>query len=123
MPQLTSDFTKNMVKDFGADIVGIASVDRFEGAPPGHSPRDLMPSSKSVVVAGVRIPDPVVEYDRYHLKMEDMPPELGIRAIGENFYMLMGHYTLDIMLNILNEGGLGPYIKKYKDFVVNPGSD
>ena len=25
----------------------------------------------------------------------------------------------DIMLNILNEGGLAPYIKKYKDFVVS----
>ncbi len=26
----------------------------------------------------------------------------------------------EIMLRILNEGGLIPYIKKYKDFVVNP---
>ena len=25
----------------------------------------------------------------------------------------------DIMLNILNEGGLIPYIKKYKDFIIN----
>ena len=54
MPQLTSDFIKSMVKDFGADLVGIASVDRFEGAPPGHGPLDLMPQSKSVVVADYR---------------------------------------------------------------------
>ena len=27
----------------------------------------------------------------------------------------------EIMLRILNEGGLVPYIKKYKDFIVNPG--
>ena len=27
----------------------------------------------------------------------------------------------EIMLRILNEGGLVPYIKKYRDFVVNPG--
>ena len=26
----------------------------------------------------------------------------------------------EIMLRILNEGGLVPYIKKYKDFIVNP---
>ena len=26
----------------------------------------------------------------------------------------------DIMLRILNEGGLIPYIKKYKDFIANP---
>ena len=100
MPKLTSDSVKNLVKDFGADLVGIASVDRFEGAPPGHGPLDLMPRAKSVVVAGVRIPDPVVDYDEYHLKMTEMKPELGIRANIENFYMQMGHFTLDMMLNI-----------------------
>ncbi len=29
----------------------------------------------------------------------------------------------EVMLRILNEGGLIPYIKKYKDFIVNPSSD
>ncbi|MFC2071819.1 3-isopropylmalate dehydratase small subunit [Chloroflexota bacterium] len=29
----------------------------------------------------------------------------------------------EIMLHILNEGGLIPYIKKHKDFIVNPSSD
>jgi len=29
----------------------------------------------------------------------------------------------EIMLRILNEGGLIPYIKKHKGFMVNPGSD
>jgi len=29
----------------------------------------------------------------------------------------------EVMLRILNEGGLIPYIKKYKGFIVNPSSD
>lgn len=29
----------------------------------------------------------------------------------------------EIMLRILNEGGLIPYIKKYEDFIVNPVSN
>ncbi|MBA7505865.1 2,3-dimethylmalate dehydratase small subunit [subsurface metagenome] len=29
----------------------------------------------------------------------------------------------EVMLRILDEGGLIPYIKKYKDFMVNPNSD
>jgi epoxyqueuosine reductase len=100
MTALTSSKVKSLMKDFGADLVGIASVDRFDGAPPGHGPLDLMPQAKSVVVGGVRIPDPVVDYDEYHLKMTEMSPDLGIRANMENFYMQMGHYTLDMMLNI-----------------------
>jgi epoxyqueuosine reductase len=101
MPQPTNSEIKNMVIDFGATIAGIAPVERFEGAPPGHGPLDLMPQAKSVIVAGVRIPDPVVDWDEYHLKMTEMDTELGIRANAENFYMQMGHYVQDMMLNII----------------------
>ncbi|MFC2014703.1 hypothetical protein ACFLUP_01775, partial [Chloroflexota bacterium] len=101
MPQLTSSYIKALVRDFGADVVGIASVDRFEGAPPGHGPQDLMPGSRSVIVAGIRIPDTVVDYDTYHLKMEDMPADVSVPSLVENFYMLMGHYSIDSMLNTL----------------------
>jgi epoxyqueuosine reductase len=101
MTKITSSIVKKLARDLGADVVGIASVDRFKGAPPGHSPQDLMPESQSVIVAGIRIPDTVVEYDRYHLKMEDMPQDTAIPSVMENFYMQMGHYTIDIALNFL----------------------
>ncbi len=101
MPKPTSQKIKNLAKEFGATLVGIASIDRFQGAPPGHGPLDLMPQAKSVIVAGVRIPDPVVDYDEYHLKMKEMTPELGIDANIENFYMQMGHYVEDMMLNTI----------------------
>ena len=100
MTKLTSEFIKERMMDYGATIVGIASIDRFSGTPPGHGPLDLVPSARSVIVAGIRIPDPVVDYDEYHLKMEEMPEELGIRANTENFYMQMGHFVEDMMLNM-----------------------
>lgn len=99
MTELTGSFIKNLMKEYGVDIAGIASVDRFEGAPPGHGPLDLIPRAKSVIVGGVRIPDPVVDYAEYHLKMTEMDTELGIRANIENFYLQMGHYVQDMMLN------------------------
>ena len=101
MPLPTANEIKDMVIDFGATIVGIAPVERFEGAPPGHGPLDLMPRAKSVVVAGIRIPDPVVDWDEYHLKMTEMDTDLGIRANTENFYLQMGHFVHDMMLNII----------------------
>jgi epoxyqueuosine reductase len=97
----TSKTIKTLAKEYGATLVGIAPVERFEGAPAGHGPLDLMPQAKSVIVAGVRLPDPVVEYDEYHLKMTEMKPELGIESNMENFYLLMGHYVEDMMLNII----------------------
>ena len=40
----------------GAHLVGIAPVSRFEGAPLGHHPVDLLPGARSVVVFAVRAP-------------------------------------------------------------------
>jgi len=101
MAEITSSLIKEMAIDLGADIVGIASADRFEGAPPGHGPLDLMSDSKSIIVMGIRIPDPVVEYETYHLKMEDIPQETAVGSMIESFYMQMGHYALDLMLNTM----------------------
>ena len=47
---------KNYAKKRGADLVGIASVDRFEGAPKDMDPRYIFPEAKAVVVLGFRIP-------------------------------------------------------------------
>ena len=47
---ITAPDIKKMVLDGGADLVGIASADRFGGAPAGYHPCDVLPSCKSVVV-------------------------------------------------------------------------
>ncbi len=46
---------KEYARELGADIVGIASMDRFEGAPPQMDPRFIMPKAKSMIVMGFRV--------------------------------------------------------------------
>ena len=75
MAELTGKLAKDMTKELGADMVGIASVDRFEGAPPWHGPLELLPTAKSVIVAAIRIPDPVVDCEDYGEKIVDIPPK------------------------------------------------
>lgn len=41
---------KQMIFNSGADLCGIASIDRFDEAPKGYHPRDVLPSCKSVIV-------------------------------------------------------------------------
>ena len=53
---VSSTEVKAVVKEAGADLVGIASVDRFAGAPPMRRPTDLLPGTRSVIVAAVRYP-------------------------------------------------------------------
>lgn len=52
---LNANQVKELGKRYGADLVGIASMDRFEGAPKQFDPRYIMPKAKSLIVCGFRI--------------------------------------------------------------------
>ena len=52
---LTADLIKQQAKAMGADCVGIASIDRFEGAPIQQDPRQIMPEAKSVIAVAFRV--------------------------------------------------------------------
>ena len=52
---LNSAKIKKLAKKYGADIVGIAPMDRFEGAPKQMDPRYIMPEAKSMIVMGFRV--------------------------------------------------------------------
>ena len=41
-----------LAKQGGALVVGVADPEKFEGAPEGHRPTDLLPRAKSVIVVG-----------------------------------------------------------------------
>ena len=47
---------KEIASDLGADLCGITSPDRFNGAPEGHRPLDIYPDCKSVIVFAKRVP-------------------------------------------------------------------
>lgn len=47
---------KEIVKDLGADIFGIAPVDRFNEAPKGFHPTDIYKDCKSVIVFAKKVP-------------------------------------------------------------------
>jgi ferredoxin len=46
---------KEYAREQGADLVGIGSMDRFEGAPRDSDPRHIMPEAKSIIGLGFRI--------------------------------------------------------------------
>ena len=56
MSKLTSAMIKEAAFAAGADLCGIGSMDRFEGAPKDMDPRYLFPEAKSVIGFAFRIP-------------------------------------------------------------------
>lgn len=53
---ITAKKVKQFARSRGADLVGIASMDRFEGAPKEMDPRYIFPEAKAFIVLGFRIP-------------------------------------------------------------------
>ena len=54
MDPLTTAFCDH-ARASGADLVGIAGIDRFGGLPPQHHPTSIYPEARSVIVLGRRI--------------------------------------------------------------------
>ncbi len=94
--------TKEYILSEGADLVGIAPVTRFEGAPAGHRPPDLLPTAKSVISFGMRLVDSVVDYPEYLLEAESRVPQTTRAGfLVANFYLELGHFVQDRELNLL----------------------
>ena len=56
MPKTFTEQLKEMAKAAGADLVGIGSMDRYEGAPKQYDPRYIFPEAQSIIGFGFRIP-------------------------------------------------------------------
>jgi ferredoxin len=52
---LRAEEVKAFAKKHGADLVGIGSMDRFEGAPMQNDPRYIFPEARSIIGLGFRI--------------------------------------------------------------------
>jgi epoxyqueuosine reductase len=53
---ITSTEIKYLAKELGADLCGIASIDRFDDCPTGFHPRDVYKNTKSIISIACRIP-------------------------------------------------------------------
>jgi epoxyqueuosine reductase len=90
---ITSKKVKEIAKKAGADLVGIASMDRFEGAPKQMDPRYINPDAKALIVIATRIPRGAlrgIEEGTYFLSYSSMGYG-GINAIYNP--MILWHLT------------------------------
>ena len=56
MQKISNKEVKDIMYSLGADLCGVASIDRFKDAPQGFHPLDVFPICKSVISFAVRFP-------------------------------------------------------------------
>ncbi len=74
----------------GADYFGVAPVSRWQYAPEGHRPTDFLPTAKSVVVMGMKIPQGAIESNNRSYQ--------GLRH-GIFTYMIFGYNLINDIFN------------------------
>ena len=77
---------KQIIYSYGADVCGIADIERFAAAPPGFSPSDLFRDCKSVIVFGCALPrgitkaDSRLVYGHYNSLLCDEVDKIALRG-------------------------------------------
>ena len=60
-------------KKTGIDRIGVGSIDRFERAPRGFSPLDLLPTAQSVISLGIKLTKGAIEANRHAYRTDFRP--------------------------------------------------
>ncbi len=99
MDSITSE-VKTFVIAQGAELVGIAPVERFVNAPAGHRPEDILPGARSVIVYALPMlestfvsPNPRVYVLRYH-QLREMSQNSGYKVC--HFLERKGYYAVNL---------------------------
>ncbi len=83
----------------GASMFGVASIDRFEGAPAGHGPRDFIPRAEAVISLGIKIPDAVVDRLDYLANDTQYTPEIQHKVRETHIYTKQGYALPNLLLD------------------------
>ena len=97
MSDLTAE-VKEFVLDQGAHLVGIAPVGRFEGAPKGSHPCELLEGAQSVIVYAIRFFRSALECDRFE---SELMGEGDLWAAHEDFFYGFMYDTVNRMLQMV----------------------
>lgn len=110
MDKLTRS-VKQVARQHGAVLVGVAPVERFDPQPPlydtapqGHHPRDFLPEARSVVSVAMPILPPVMDTPAVLTEKEmAMIPDHVKYPYLEVFYNRVGHVVHDYMLEFIGQ--------------------
>lgn len=100
MKTLTNDVI-NRLRTNGASIIGISNVERFDGAPRGHHPRDFVDKASSVVTFGVALLHNALHWEEHLDNSELVRTEHRKELLQNYFYMTTGYGMINDLLNRL----------------------
>jgi len=117
MSELNSELVKRLAIEKGADLVGIASIDRFASCPNDRRPELLLPSARSVIVVGVRVLRDTVNTNLLLSALHHITLNMTHNQIAYDVGRLLddyGHHAVVVPHRI---GNLDPELRKSGDYM------
>jgi len=84
---------QELVNNEGISLMGVAPVDRFEGAPRGHHPKDFIPTTKSIVVFGIGLLPAAVAHGDLMCDSEIFSESLR-KKVGQDYLYALSAYEI-----------------------------
>jgi len=100
METLTNEVA-TWLKANGANVVGFSNVERFDGAPKGHHPRDFLCGARSVITFGVALLHQAVYWEEHLVNSEFVPPEHRKKVLQYYLYDRIGYSMVNDLLDRL----------------------
>ena len=88
---------KDLCRSLGADLCGIAGMDRFASAPEGYHPRDVLPECRSVIAFACRFPAAALR----------SPSHVPYTRIRNSISAKLDQIALDLCLELDRRYGVG----------------
>ena len=92
---------QGLVMREGANLVGVATPERFEGAMKGHHPLDLVPNAKSIVTFGIALLGRVCEWEELFKESELVPQDVRLDILQNYVYRTVGYDLVNDLLNLI----------------------
>lgn len=93
---LLAEEVRELALHEGAILFGISSVARFEGAPRGHHPAEILKGAQTVVTFAIPLVEQVADWEELFLDSEVLGPEIRKTMLQDYLYA-------EVNYNIIND--------------------
>jgi len=117
MPKVSSKSVKKAALHAGADLVGIASIERFKHYPEEKRPENLLPNAESVIVVGVRVLLDTVKTNHLLSALHHITLNMYHNQIAYDLGRLLDNNGYSAVVIPHRIGNLDPDLRKSEDYM------
>jgi epoxyqueuosine reductase len=90
---------RELVFHEGAVLFGVAGVDRFEGAPRGHHPAEIVRGARTVITFGIPLIEQVADWEEMFLDSELLGPDIRKQMLQDYLYQVVNYNFINDRLD------------------------